>query len=356
VSSGLKRILALACGALAVSPLAGAQSLYIDRLSVDELAVRSPAERVRGAPGEMQVLETACASLPESGLRERIVSIAVQEWAYFGFSVADETAEPAARGGFGGGDPFGGRSRRSGRGFSRVDLEEAERLAGSIAGYWAITGDGSWILSRQNEVWSGSGVGARWRDPWSAAFISWVMCESGLDNARFDRAINHHTYIDQAIRARDGGSTATAYAAYDVGEQPIEPGDLLCAARRPTYDTLDERRRQLGDGIRSHCDIVVKLEPDSGRVLAIGGNVRGSVSLKLLPAEYGAGDEIAVDSVGRGRARIFAHLKLRADPIADDAFRVSPTWRRLAEQPELVEQVRARLEQAVRSLSQSVLL
>jgi len=239
-----------------------------------------------------------------------------------------------------------------------MDDGQAARLAGSIAGYWAITGDGSWILSRQNEVWNGSGVGARWRDPWSAAFISWVMCESGLDNARFDRAINHHTYIDQAIRARDTGAAETAYVAYDVGEQPVEPGDLLCAARRPTYESLDERRSQLGNGIRSHCDIVIKLEPERARVLAIGGNVRGSVSLKLLPAEFepaGTG-AVAIASVGRGRGEIFAHQKHRAAPTTDDAFRLSPTLKRLGEEPELVDRVRATLEQAVRALSESVLL
>jgi len=354
MSPGLKRILAVCAGVLSVAPIASAQSFYLDRLSSDDLAVRSPAERVRGAPGEMQVLETACPSLPAAGLRQRIVDISVQEWAYFGFSVADETAEQSR----GGGSPFAGFPQRSRRGFSWLDSEESQRLADSIAGYWAITGDGSWILSRQNEVWNGNGVGARWRDPWSAAFVSWVMCESGLDNDRFDRAINHHTYIDQAIRARDLGSPAEAYAAYDVGEQTIEPGDLLCAARRPTYDSLDERRSQLGDGIRSHCDIVVKLEPDRDRILAIGGNVRGSVSLKLLAAEFGS-DESGnpeVETVGRGRGRIFAHLKLRADPVQGDAFLVTPTLKKLAEQPELVERVRSTLERAVRSLSDSVLL
>jgi hypothetical protein len=354
MGSALKRILAVGSGMLAIVPLLGAETLYVERLPGDEFAVRSPAERVRGEPGEMQVMETACRALPSAGLRQRIVEIAVQEWAYFGFSVADETAQ--GNDSADDGSPFAGRPQRSWRNFSWLDPAESERLANSIAGYWAITGDGSWILSRQNEVWNGSGIGARWRDPWSAAFISWVMCESGLDKASFDRAINHHTYIDQAIRARDGSDPAAAYSAYDVGEQAVEPGDLLCAARRPTYNSLDERRGQLGDGIRSHCDIVIKLEPASGRILAIGGNVRGSVSLKLLPAEYVAGAESAVKNIGRGRGRIFAHLKLRADSLDADAFRISPTLQKLAEQPELVERVRASLEQSARSLSTSVLL
>jgi hypothetical protein len=343
----------------AVAGLAGlmspvlAQQLYLERLPSNDLAIMSPAERVGGDPGSMRVIETSCRSEPIDGARQRIVDIALQEWAYFGFSVADETIDRDSL------DTFSGRSRRFGRGFSWMDPEQSARLAHSIAGYWAITGDGSWILSRQNEQWQGNGVGARWRDPWSAAFISWVMCESGLGNdTQFDRAIAHHTYIDQAIRARDQVAADTAYVAYDIGEQTIEPGDLLCAARRPTYESIDERRSQLGNGIRSHCDIVVKIEPDRGRVLAIGGNVRGSVSLKLLPAEFAesSGSGAEVSEVGRGRGAIFAHLKLRAASVVEDPFRASPTLRKLGEQPDFLNRLRATLEQAASFLGQSVLL
>ena len=351
----MKRALSFVAVFAALAPVTQAQSLYFDRLPISVLAVTPPAERVTGEPGRMRVVETSCRSGTLEGARQRIVDIAIQEWAYFGFSVADETVE-RDRDSL---DTFQGRSQRFGRGFSWLGDAESERLAGSIAGYWAITGDGSWILNRQNERWQGSGIGARWRDPWSAAFISWVMCESGLgDDSKFDRAIAHHTYIDQAIRARDLGIDETAYIAYDVGEEPIEPGDLLCAARRPTYGSLDERRTQLGSGIRSHCDIVVKIEAGNGRVLAIGGNVRGSVSLKLLPAEFSETDAVAprVTVVGRGRGEIFAHLKLRAEPVEGDAFRQSPTLRMLGEEPGLVDQVKATLERAVRALSDSVLL
>jgi len=351
----MKRSLILVAGMAAFLPLAQGQQLYFDRLSSDDISARSPAERVSGEPGKMRVLETSCSSGPLTGARQRIVDIAVQEWAYFGFSVADETVE-RDRNSL---DTFSGRSRRFGRGFSWLDVEESARLADSIAGYWAITGDGSWILSRQNERWQGRGVGARWRDPWSAAFISWVMCESGLgDDSQFDRAIAHHTYIDQAIRARDQGTDETAYVAYDVGEARVEPGDLLCAARRPTYDSLDERRDQLGNGIRSHCDIVVKVEADRDRVLAIGGNVRGSVSLKLLPAEFLGTDapEPEIQRVGRGRGGVFAHLKLRAESVKDDPFRLSPTLQKLGEQPDLADRLKATLERAVRTLSESLLL
>jgi hypothetical protein len=354
-TSDLKKPLVILAGCVALASPAAGQSLYFERLSTDEFPVKSPAERVDGEPGTMRVLETSCTASPMDNARQRIVDVAMQEWAYFGFSVADETIRED-RDSL---NTFSGRSRRFGRGFSWMDAEQSARLADSIAGYWAITGEGPWILSRQNERWQGSGVQTRWRDPWSAAFISWVMCESGLgDDSQFDRAIAHHTYIDQAIRARDQGASATAYVAYDVGEQRIEPGDLLCAARRPSYESLAERRRQLGSGIRSHCDIVVKVEPDRARVLAIGGNVRGSVSLKLLPAEFDGGGtgEASVRRVGNGRGNIFAHLKLRADPVDDDALRMSPTIQKLGEEPEFLIRLKNTLEQAASYLSDSVLL
>ena len=137
------------------------------------------------------------------------------------------------------------------------------------------------------------------------------MCEGGLgDPAQFRRAVAHHVYIDQAIRARAVSAAPAAFAAYDIGEASIAPGDLLCSARRPAYRSIAERRRRMGDGARTHCDIVVKVDASRNRILAIGGNVRRAVSLKLLPAAREPGQDLR--PVGGGR-RMFAHLKLRAD-------------------------------------------
>jgi hypothetical protein len=212
----------------------------------------------------------------------------------------------------------GGRRRRR----APLDPVEASRVAPTIAGYWAATPDGSWIVDRQNGRWNGpEGIASRWRDPWSAAFVSWVMCEGGLGGTeQFRRAIAHHVYIDQAIVARDSGSTRTAFTAFDVGETAVEPGDLLCSGRRPDYRSLADRRRQLGVGARSHCDVVVKVDAQNQRILAIGGNVRASVSLKLLPART-IGGQVAP------AREIFAHLKLRAGSIPPDSFDLSPTLR-----------------------------
>lgn len=304
---------------------ANAQQMRVERLPADRFAVTSPSERVEGAPGEMQITDRSCRAGSPEETRRRIVNVAVQEWGFFGFPVLDETNIV---------DSSLPR-RRAWRRTSWLSPDESARVAGSIAGYWSVTPDGRWILSRQNEVWNGlSGIAARWRDPWSAAFISWVMCESGLDDRNhFRRAIAHHTYIDHAIEARDTGNTEAAYAAFEIGEMPVEPGDLLCFSRRPRYESVAERRLNLGDGIRSHCDIAVKIDPKNERILAIGGNVRGAVRMKLLPAVFrqNGDEEGVVESVSTGRRTIFAHLKLRADSVPSDAFENSPTMQAVHE-------------------------
>ena len=306
----LMGLLALACSATV-----GAQQAAFDRLPPDVLDVVAPSARVTGEPGAMKVRRTPCRTAPMDEIRQRIVDLAVQEWGFFGFIVVDQTVVRAS----GPGQPRRRRWRRPGR-------TESARVAGSIAGYWTVTPEGGWILDAQNAVWRGPrGVGSRWRYPWSAAFVSWVMCEAGLGEASlFRRAVAHHVYIDQAIRARGADTPTAAFAAYDIGEAPIAPGDLLCSARRPAYRSLAERRRQMGVGARTHCDIVVKVDPPRRRILAIGGNVRGAVSLKLLPAADGPDSSLRPLP---GRRRIFAHLKLRAASIAPDALDHTPTMR-----------------------------
>jgi hypothetical protein len=69
------------------------------------------------------------------------------------------------------------------------------------------------------------------------------------------------------------------------------------------------------------------VDGSAGRILAIGGNVRGTVSLKLFPAIERAGEWRAVAT---GSRPLFAHLRLRSPSgLADDAFDRSPTLRQV---------------------------
>jgi hypothetical protein len=313
-------VLSLVCGTAlhaqqVLEPAPAATPL--PRLPATVLAVNPPSARVTGTPGSMQIVERSCNSLPlDTNLRQRIVATAAQEWAFFGFQVDDQRGTaPVA------GAPNQNNNRRR---FGPLNAAEVARVADSVGGYWSAAPGSDWILARQNEAWSGpEGLASRYRDPWSAAFISWVMCESGLgESERFERAIAHHSYIDQAISARDNASAATAYIAYDTGEQPVNPGDMLCSGLRPMYRNLQQRRAQLGVGARTHCDIVVQVDESAGQILTIGGNVRSSVRLKIFPAAKAEGRELAPLPTAR---TIFAHLKLRADPVDNRALEATPT-------------------------------
>jgi hypothetical protein len=307
-------LIAVALIALAATERVSGQQPVFERLPASVLDVVPPSEHVRGVPGSMRVQPRACRTLRTDDTRRRIVDVAVQEWGFFGFRVAAPTDDGDNDG------PAEGWARRS-----RLPPAEAARVAASIAGYWAVTPEGSWVVARQNDRWNGpDGIGARWNAPWSAAFISWVMCEAGLGTTpQFQRAVAHHIYIDQALRARDGGAQQAAFVAHDAGETAIVPGDLLCSSRRPAYRSISERRRQMGVGARSHCDVVVKVDEAGRRVFAIGGNVRGVVSLKVFPAVQDAGRALRVNM--GGERPIFAHLKLRAAPLAANALDTSPT-------------------------------
>lgn len=330
--------------AMAIAGSAYGQQAPLDRLPADILDVTPPSARVSGMPGHMTVRPGTCRDLPIDETRERIVDVAIQEWGFFGFKIVDQTiaVEPTRPSD----EPRQRPPRRP-----WLDASESARVADSIAGYWTVTPDGGWILSRQNSIWNGPmGVAARWRDPWSAAFISWVMCEGGLGEPElFQRAIAHHVYIDQAISARDKREPRTAFTAYDIGEQPVEPGDLLCSARRPAYQTIADRRDEAGAGARTHCDIVIKVDAANDRILTIGGNVRGSVSMKLMPAvaKSGSGEAAVFESIGRGRRGVFAHLKLAARAVGNEAFENSPTLQALGAEGQALEV----LEQRIRGLS-----
>ncbi len=295
---------------------------FVERLPSTTLDLAAPSERVAGELGALRVASTACPALPLASARHRIVDAAVQEWAFFGFSVTDRTIDrAAARRSFGGSS--GSRSWR--RGYTPERVAAFERLAPSIAGYWAATPGADWALERQDELWNrAEGQYARWRDPWSAAFVSWVMCESGLgERSTFRHSIAHRTYVDQAIEARDGQAPSSAYVAYDLGEAATGPGDLLCSGTRSGYETVDQRRKQQGRAARMHCDIVVAVDEPAGVILAIGGNVYGTVSLKRLPAVRERGPHL------HARDAMFAHLQLRADPVPADALTTSTTVRAL---------------------------
>ena len=207
------------------------------------------------------------------------------------------------------------------------DWEDRERVTARSP----ATGPRPLTAPRSSATRTGNGAAPDrpidWVQPWSAAFISWVMCEGGLgDMNQFARDISHRVYIDQAIRARDGQAPDAAFVAHDAGEAEIQPGDLLCNARgSASYRSLADRRRESGEYAPLHCDIVVRVDADAGLFHMIGGNVMNSVTLTILPGVRD-GDHLrplAEDDLDGART-MFAHLQLRAPAIEPNALDATP--------------------------------
>jgi hypothetical protein len=122
---------------------------------------------------------------------------------------------------------------------------------------------------RQSETQNSSG------QAWSAAFVSWVLCEAGAEGYNFPRRANHSEYISALRSNTNGEAWYHVRSASEVG--PINPGDLICYARTAVLDSQFAAGTYLG-----HCDIVVHVDFDRKNVLAIGGNVRNTVMLSIF--------------------------------------------------------------------------
>lgn len=120
-------------------------------------------------------------------------------------------------------------------------------------------------------------------NPWSAAFISWVMTRAAVPG--FVRSPRHIDYIRAAYQ---GGSNAMPYRLADPASEKPAPGDMLCFLRdRSSTLNYAGLVQALGSGRagnwKSHCEIVVSANMGGDRTLyLIGGNVANSVVMRKL--------------------------------------------------------------------------
>ena len=106
--------------------------------------------------------------------------------------------------------------------------------------------------------------------PWSAAFISFVVRNSG-GYAGFKYAAAHARYCHKAINAKLN-STPHPFWGFKINQHKPKLGDMVCRWRSNKIDYNYAAKNQW---FKSHCDIVVAIETNT--VLTIGGNVQQSV-------------------------------------------------------------------------------
>lgn len=122
-------------------------------------------------------------------------------------------------------------------------------------------------------------------NPWSAAFVSWVMKTAGAgDNFRY--AASHWRYVAAAKENRNAGND-NPLKAYRPNEKEVEPGDVVVKRRgnsRATYENVQT-------GHITHGDIVVAVA--NGKAETIGGNVSNSV--KTTTVELDENSNVAAE-------------------------------------------------------------
>jgi hypothetical protein len=180
--------------------------------------------------------------IPESDVKATILALARGEWETFGkqrvyWEDGAEVIKP-------------------------VGLWEDDRLGSErVAEYWRVLDPGSEL------------TGKDCADPWSAAFISWVMIRAGVDPRQFTRSAAHRDYLKTIIA--HAGDPAFRLRPRAPADYAPKPGDIICRGRGSTREITDFR--SLPEDAELHCDIVVTNA--NGKLESIGGNVRQSVSL-----------------------------------------------------------------------------
>jgi hypothetical protein len=133
---------------------------------------------------------------------------------------------------------------------------------------------------------------------WSAAFISYVIRQSGVASNAFRFANAHRVYIYDAF-ATSAAELKTApnegiYRACPLTTTEPRLGDLICEHRESALADLSEEavreriRAELDGSVeartirRSHCEVVAHVDEAARKVYTIGGNVNQAVAVRKL--------------------------------------------------------------------------
>ncbi len=151
----------------------------------------------------------------------------------------------------------------------------------------------------QREVLREAAIRAAMIDtPWSAAFISYVIKQSGVAANAFQFSNAHRAYIYDAFAADAEEATNQTgnhlYRACPVTTTKPRIGDLICEQREPTLAATNDKdvRERIRQEIesksetrslrRAHCEVVARVDAKARRMYTIGGNVAQSITARQL--------------------------------------------------------------------------
>lgn len=113
-------------------------------------------------------------------------------------------------------------------------------------------------------------------EPWSAAFISFVMNKAGAPPAAFPISQNHSRYILAGLANRVANRENASIVYFDRNEIAPRIGDLVGFSRTASVRDRADLERLLPDTFfPSHTDLVVDVSP--GKIKVIGGNVSQTI-------------------------------------------------------------------------------
>lgn len=143
------------------------------------------------------------------------------------------------------------------------------------------------------EMWRSIGVetldGTDRDTPWSAAAISFMVRNAGAAYRNFRFAAAHSKFVHRAIRARAEEDTAAPFWGFRLNETRPRIGDIVVRDNPEHGPVVDFDVAARLDSYRSHSDIVVRIDSERQRLLAIGGNVGHSVGISvydLAPGDF----------------------------------------------------------------------
>lgn len=142
--------------------------------------------------------------------------------------------------------------------------------------------------------------------PWSAAGISFVVRNAGPAYGKFRFSAAHSRFVHHAINKRIEGDTSVPFWGYRLHETRPELGDIICRDRGPGPD-VDYDFARVEDSFSSHSDVVVRIDSDRNKLLAIGFNLSHSCRIE----EY----DLAPGDFADDTKRVYAILKNITDGV-----------------------------------------